>query len=133
MTERNATNRLSLAASAVWRLRMERDPYDAMGYANDCGDLIEAGERRAVLRAVAEAGYVTPGQYNAELRERMCWDGKAKMSLRVWVLLHMLEVRDVCPSCGAALDVAKHWTRNYGGGWDTFERCPECDYAEVYV
>lgn len=126
-----ANNRLSQAASAIWRLRMA-DP-DPMGDpSGDCGDLIAQAERNIVLNAITVAGYDNPGQYNADLRSRMV-DEIGKMTLRVHELLSVLEVEDVCPNCGSALDVKKFRTRNYGGGRDTFEKCPNCDYAEVYV
>ena len=133
--EAAATNRLSRAASAIWRLRTA-DP-DPMGDpSGDCGDLIAAAERRHVLKVIADAGYATPGEYNADLRARMCnppGQGGRTMSLRVHDLLCILEAGDVCPDCGAALDVTSHRTRQYGGGWDTVERCPDCGYAQVYV
>jgi predicted RNA-binding Zn-ribbon protein involved in translation (DUF1610 family) len=125
------TDRLSRAASEIWRFRMaEPDPMgDPSG---DCGDLIAAHERGVMLRAVANAGYATPGEYNNDLRSRLV-NADGTMSYRVHNLLSVLEVEDVCPSCGAALDVSSHWTRNYGGGWDTFYKCPACGHGEVYV
>lgn len=39
-----------------------------------------------------------------------------------------------CPKCGErALKEHVTPTRNYGGGFDTFEECAKCDYQEVYV
>lgn len=125
------TDRLSRAASAIWRLRMA-DP-DPMGDpSGDCGDLIEQAERNCILNAITLAGYDNPGQYNTDLRSRMV-DELGKMTLRVHELLSILEVDRVCPNCGSALDVSHHRTKNYGGGCDTFENCPNCDYSEVYV
>jgi len=131
MTERTANNRLSLTASAIWRYRMaEPDPMgDPSG---DCGDLIAAHERAVILRMVAEGGYERPGDYNRELRARMVGDGERE-SHNVWALLRTLEVEDVCEHCGAALDVRKHWTRQYGGGWNTMTVCPGCGWMEVGV
>lgn len=113
-------NRLSLAASAIWRLRTaEPDPMgDPSG---DCGELIAQWERELLLRAVTAAGYATPGEYNAEVNARVTprWAG-------------LLEVENVC-ACGAALTVTHPYTRNYGGGTNTVYRCPACEYAEVCV
>lgn len=126
----NSNNKLSLVASAIWRFRtQEPDPYDCYGH--DCGPLIAKGNRAYVLRIISEGGYQKPGDYNEDLRSRMVTDGH--VSLRVSALLGILAVEDVCPKCGAALDVKTHYTRNYGGGYDTFESCPECDYKEAYV
>ena len=123
-------NRLSLAASAVWRMRTaEQDPYgDPSG---DLGDSIAAYHRGVELQKIEDAGYRTPGEYNDDLRSRMIGpDGK--VTCRVNELLLMLEIEDVC-RCGTALETTRHRTRNYGGGWDTFVKCPSCSYAEVYV
>lgn len=130
MAFQTADDRLSRAVSAVWRLRTA-DP-DPMGDpSGDCGDLIAAWERRRVLAAVAAAGYATPGAYNTDLRHRMTGpDGK--VSWRVNDLLSVLEV-DACPQCGGELSKTSHYTRAYGGGYDTFERCVSCDYAAVHV
>lgn len=42
-----------------------------------------------------------------------------------------------CPRCNASeaegFVVHSRWTPNYGGGYDTFERCGRCGHAEVYV
>lgn len=40
-----------------------------------------------------------------------------------------------CPKCKSLLEISSRYTRNYGGGYDTFEKCSnlKCDYAEVYV
>lgn len=126
-------NRLSLAASAVWRTRFN-DPMDewAMSVCPEVGPLIAAHDRSAVLAAIKEQGF-TPGSYNEALRERLCGDEYPHMSYRVYTLLSFLEVENVCPECGAALDVKTFETRNYGGGYDTFVRCSECEYGEVYV
>jgi hypothetical protein len=114
-------NRLSLAASAIWRMRTaEPDPMDK--YADDCGPLIEAHRREQELKAVA-AYYPTPGAYNAALEERL---GKSYLASMV------LSIEDVC-ACGAALDKSVRYTRQYGGGWDSFYRCPSCGFSEVYV
>lgn len=124
-------DRLSRAASAVWNFRMA-DP-DPMGDpSGDLGDAIAAHERSVLLRAVADAGYDTPGEYNEDLRSRMVGpDGK--MSYRVHELLSVLEILDVCERCGSALNKTSHYTKQYGGGWDTFYHCSNCDYSEVYV
>ena len=38
----------------------------------------------------------------------------------------------ICPACTTrALRVTARPTRNYGGGWDTYERCEACSYSEV--
>ena len=128
----NATDRLSRAASTIWRDRIFEDPFDALGRDADCGPMIDAAHRRYQLQAVADAGYATPAEYNADLRSRMV-NADGTMSLRVHNLLMMLEIEDTCPSCGAALEVTSHWTRQYGGGYDTFVRCPACGYADAYV
>lgn len=40
----------------------------------------------------------------------------------------------VCPSCGERkLKVTTRRTLSYGGGWDTFEQCTNCDYRFVCV
>jgi hypothetical protein len=128
---KTADDRLSRAASAIWRWRTA-DP-DPMGDpSGDCGGLIAVSDRNHVLKAVAAAGYANPGAYNADLRSRMV-GADGKMSQNVYYLLCTLEIESVCPKCGAALNVTSHYTRCYGGGWDTFEKCPVCDYAEVYV
>jgi len=38
-----------------------------------------------------------------------------------------------CPMCGGVADETSHWTRNYGGGWDTFVKClnTACGWSEV--
>jgi hypothetical protein len=40
-----------------------------------------------------------------------------------------------CPQCGASEDegfkVTSRWTPNYGGGYDTYEKCSRCNYTEV--
>lgn len=131
---RRDSDRLSRAASAIWRYRTA-DP-DPMGDpSGDCGDLIAAGERRAVLRMVAQAGYAKPGDYNADLRAALgvAPDGLGHMSYRTYQLTCELEIGDVCPDCGAALDVTSHRTRAYGGGRDTFYKCPACSWADVCV
>jgi len=119
MTMTTATDKLSRAASAVWRLRTaEPDPMgDPSG---DCGDLIAADERRWLLRAVADAGYATPAEYNAELGARLSpgWAGQ-------------LEIEDVCGECGAALTVTHPYTREYGGGSNTVYHCPACGLVDV--
>lgn len=126
--EAAATDRLSRAASAIWRYRTAGpDP---------TGD--PSGEREHILKIIADAGYATPGEYNADLRSRMCdsprtADGRQKMTYRVYELLCVLEADDCCPSCGTALDVTTHRTRAYGGGWDTFVCCPACGWAAAYV
>jgi hypothetical protein len=131
MTFRTAGDQLTRAASAVWAQRTaDPDPYDQMGYGADCGPIIEAGHRARALKAVTAAGYTTPGAYNADLRARMCPDGH--VTLRVNDLLSVLEL-EACPRCGADITTTAHRTRNYGGGWDTTERCTACDYREVYV
>lgn len=93
-------NRLSLAASAIYRMRTaEADPMgDPSG---DCGDAIAAYYRSRELRAVLAAGYRTPGEYNGELYDRMVTPGE-KMSLRVHEILQLTEVEGVC-ECGAMI------------------------------
>jgi len=42
----------------------------------------------------------------------------------------------LCPDCGhRSVAVGSRWTRQYGGGYDTYYECanPACDYAEVCV
>jgi predicted RNA-binding Zn-ribbon protein involved in translation (DUF1610 family) len=135
--EAAATDRLSRAASAIWLYR-NADP-DPMGDpSGDCGDLIAAGERRHLLRMVAAAGYATPGEYNADLNRALGVgppdeQGRTAMSYRTYQLLSELEVGDVCPECGAALDVTSHYTRQYGGGHNTVYHCPACGYGDVCV
>ena len=131
MTITDSGNQLSLAASAIWRRRTaEPDPMgDPSG---DCGGMISAWARDGDLRAVAAAGYATPGQYNADLRRRMAGDG-GRISLRVGELLAILEIEGACPDCGAALDISHHRTRQYGGGQNTMTRCPVCGHADAYV
>jgi hypothetical protein len=52
---------------------------------------------------------------------------------------HDEEVRTgyrVCPKCGLRkVKASSRYTRQYGGGYDTFEKCenPACDYAEVWT
>jgi hypothetical protein len=44
--------------------------------------------------------------------------------------------RRICPKCEQrSVKVTATPTRNYGGGWDTFQKCENesCDYAEVFV
>jgi hypothetical protein len=131
--EHRLANRLSLAASAIWRRRTAApDPYDQLGYDNDCGPAIDAYHRAGDLAAVAAAGYATPGEYNADLAGRMVTAG-GRVTLRVRELLMVLEIPDVCPRCGAGLVVTAHRTMQYGGGWDTTEKCTVCGYADVYV
>lgn len=127
-------NRLSMAASAVWRTRMHDDPMDdwACSVCPEVRPLIAAHERTAVLTAISEQGF-TPGSYNQALRDRLCGEEYPHMSHHVYTLLSFLEVENVCPECGAALDVTSHPTRQYGGGYDTFVKCPACEYGEVYV
>lgn len=124
-------DRLSRTVSAIYRLRTaEPDPMgDPSG---DCGHLIEAHERAVALKAVKDAGYETPGQYNEDLRSRMVGE-HGRMSYHVYHLLVLLEIQEICPRCGSALDVSRNWTQAYGGGWDTYYMCPTCPYAEVYV
>jgi hypothetical protein len=98
----------------------------------DAGAAIAAYHRASALRAVEREGYETPGQYNEDLRARMVTPGE-KMSHRVGDLLSILEIENVCPVCGAGLYVNEMPTMQYGGGWNTLESCPSCDYAEVYV
>lgn len=43
------------------------------------------------------------------------------------------ELKTKCPKCGGALEVSTRWTKNYGGGWDSYEKCSDCDYTEVFV
>jgi len=45
----------------------------------------------------------------------------------------MEQAKPKCPKCGAVLIERVRPTLNYGGGWDTYVKCPGCDYAEVYV
>jgi hypothetical protein len=131
MMNSQPTDRLSRAASVIWRRRTAGP--DPMGDpSGDCGPMIAAWTREGDLRAVADAGYATPGEYNAGLRRRMI-GADGPMTLRVSELLAILEIEDVCPVCGAALDVTSHRTRQYGGGWDTFTRCPSCGHADAYV
>lgn len=128
---KTANNRLSLAVSALWRFRTaEPDPMgDPSG---DCGDLIIAYERGVALKIIEESGYMTPGEYNKDLRSRMVGpDGK--MSYRVYEFLTVLEIENVCPNCESALEVWAHRTKSYGGGWDTFISCPNCEFRDVYV
>jgi hypothetical protein len=112
--------RLSRAASAIWQRRTaEPDPMgDPSG---DCGPLIAAWERSAELLLIAAAGYVTPGEYNADLRARLTAKAAGP-----------LEISDVC-QCGTALTVTTRPTRQYGGGTDTFVSCPACGHADAYV
>lgn len=111
-------NRLSLAASTIWRMR-SADP-DPMGDpSGDAGAAIAAYHRRSELKAIEEF-YPSPGAYNAELKERVS---------RSW---YWLAIEDVC-ECGTALDVTVRYTRQYGGGWDTSYRCPICGFGEVCV
>jgi predicted RNA-binding Zn-ribbon protein involved in translation (DUF1610 family) len=132
-------DRLSRAASGVWRIETA-DP-DPMGDpSGDCGDMIAAGAQHAKLRAVLAAGFATPGEYNAALRRAFGVpepdaEGRTPMSYRTHIWLQILEIGDVCPapSCGAALEVTSHRTRQYGGGWDTFYHCPACGWADVCV
>ena len=137
VTRRAPDDRLSRAASAIWRYR-NADP-DPMGDpSGDCGDLIAAYDRSRLLRAVTAAGYTTPGEYNTDLNRALGVgppdeQGRTQMSYRAFTLLQTLEIGDVCPQCGAALDVSSHRTRQYGGGWDTVYRCPACSYGEVCV
>lgn len=132
-----ADSRLSRAASAIWRRRTAGP--DPMGDpSGDCGDLIAAWHRAGDLRAVTAAGYPTPGEYNTALRAALGAgppgpDGRTRMSHRTYQLLSELEIDSTCPRCGSALTVTRTRTGNYGGGWDTSERCPGCGYAEVYV
>ncbi len=125
-----ANDKLSRAASAIWHFR-NLDP-DPMGDpSGDCGDLIAKWEQAHLIRMVLDAGYNTPGEYNDDLNSRMVTGGK--MSYHVYELLNALEVPDVCVLCGGALDVWAHRTGNYGGGWDTFYFCPNCNTGEVCV
>lgn len=128
--EVNANDRLSKAASVIYRMRTaEPDPMgDPSG---DCGDMIAAYNRSRELRAVLAAGYQTPGEYNAELRDRMVLP-YGRYTLKVRELLMLLEIEDVC-ECGAALESTRHRTASYGGGWGTYVRCNSCGYAEVYA
>jgi hypothetical protein len=46
------------------------------------------------------------------------------------------ERKPKCPECGAGdplFKVTSRWTPNYGGGYDTYEKCDHCGYSEVYV
>jgi hypothetical protein len=42
---------------------------------------------------------------------------------------------NICPGCGCrSLKKRAVPTRNYGGGWDTYEECMiPCGYQEVFV
>lgn len=124
------SDRLSRVASAIWQIRTFVDPFgDPSG---EAGAAIRASEREAVLRTVRDAGYASPGEYNADLRARLTSTGEPE-NYRAYLLLTVLSVDEVCPFCGSALDVQARHTRAYGGGYDTFVRCPSCDYAEVCV
>jgi len=125
------TGRLSLAASAVWRLRTaEPDPMgDPSG---DAGDAISAYEYGCAVRAVERAGWATPGLYNEALRASLGTDGK-HMSYGAYALLSVLEV-EACPGCGRAVETRSFWTKQYGGGYNTTVRCTgDCGWGEVYV
>jgi hypothetical protein len=47
----------------------------------------------------------------------------------------VMDAEPKCPKCGGAINVSTKPTRQYGGGYDTYEQClnPECDYAEVFT
>src|SRR6185369_3752925 len=114
------TGRLSLAASAVWRLRTA-DP-DPMGDpSGDAGDAISAYYYGCAVRAVERAGWATPGLYNEALHKSLGVTGP-QMSYGVYELLSILEV-EACPKCGRAVETRSFWTQQYGGGYDTTVRC----------
>jgi hypothetical protein len=119
-TVKHAADKLSRAASAVYRLRnAEPDPMgDPSG---DAGDAIASWERGCLLQAVAEAGYENPGQYNADLAAR---------TTPAWA--SRLEIEHVC-QCGAAFRIQYFATKQYGGGTDTVLFCPNCGEMDVYV
>lgn len=117
---KHAADKLSRAASAVYRLRTaEPDPMgDPSG---DAGDAIASWDRGCLLRTVADAGYENPGQYNADLYQRTTpgWASR-------------LEIEHVCV-CGTAMDIRHFATRNYGGGTNTVLFCPSCGEMDVWV
>jgi hypothetical protein len=120
MKVKHAADKLSRAASAVYRLRnAEPDPMgDPSG---DAGEAIAAWERGCLLKAVADAGYENPGQYNLDLAAR---------TTPAWA--SRLEIEHVC-QCGTAQDIRHFMTRNYGGGTDTVLSCANCGEMDVYV
>jgi hypothetical protein len=113
-------DKLSRAASAIWSyITAEPDPIgDPSG---DLGDEIAQWERDCRVRAVREAGYDNPGQYNAELRAR---------TTPKWQ--NILEIEFVC-ECGTAFDLRHFFTKQYGGGTNTVLFCPNCGEMDVYV
>ena len=94
VTRRAPDDRLSRAASAIWRYR-NADP-DPMGDpSGDCGDLIAAYDRSRLLRAVTAAGYTTPGEYNTDLNRALGVgppdeQDRTQMSYRALTLLQTL-------------------------------------------
>jgi hypothetical protein len=74
----------------------------------------------------------TTRRYNRVKREGRRGHLHTKRELR----LHDFSAQDdpPHPGCGQyALAVSSRYTPNYGGGFDTFERCLFCDYVGVYV
>lgn len=125
-----ADDKLSRAASAIWKARTFEDPLDALGRGADCGSLIDKAARAHELRILEKLGF-TPGSYNEMLRERLAPE-YPRMSYRTYIFLGMLEV-EACPVCGGPIESKTMPTRNYGGGFDTYLSCTHCDYQEVYV
>jgi hypothetical protein len=127
-----ADNRLSMAVSEILRAR-QWDPMDewATRSCSEVGPLILRGKERSVAETLVRYGF-TPGTFNKTLWQRLVGEG-GQASYRIHCLLAELEV-PCCPECGAHLIETTHYTRAYGGGWDSFIRCAEaCGYEEVCV
>jgi hypothetical protein len=65
-----ADDRLSRAASAIWRQRQDAYMDYALDASGDCGPLIAKAHRRSEVEALARLGF-TPESYNAAIEQRI--------------------------------------------------------------
>lgn len=65
-----ADDRLSRAASAVWRIDQDAHMDYEMDGSGDCGEMIARAHNRAKLAAIEEQGF-SAESYNAALAERL--------------------------------------------------------------
>lgn len=94
---------------------------------------VERYEREAdEMEAAQEAALRAQGWTDADFQAQARHDEECYREM----LEEQRTGRRMCPKCGQrSVRVDVKPTRNYGGGFDTFEECEHdgCDYADVHV
>ena len=119
----DADNKLSLAASTLLRWHALDWTDYAMDASGDCGQLIADSHYARDCAMLAGLGF-TPGAFADAIRSRI---------RETHAMYQLLAELLYCARCGAMVETTITPTRQYGGGFDTFERCTQCGHAEVYV